>query len=60
MDNQGDHRESYNQTFTIKITKTQKETLNRNPKVAAELREWARGYVDCYDETKRRIRRFTE
>jgi len=52
LDNQGDHRESYNQTFTIKITKTQKETLNKNPKVTAELRAWVREIVEYYKMEK--------
>lgn len=49
------NRESYKENFTIKITKTQKEILNNNTSVAAEIRVWIREYIDFY-EMKNKLR----
>lgn len=45
-------REPYKENFTIKITKTQKEILNNNTDVAAEIRVWIRQYINFYEMKK--------
>lgn len=46
--NQSTHREPYNESISIKVTKSQKEILEHNKWIAAEIRNIVRQHIEIY------------